>query len=216
MTVGGTVAEGLVAAGAVGSRVCVAGGAVETVEMSRARGRGTGGATKVARLAKAGCRAAGATEVARLAEPGDCRAAGAAMVAGLVGAGCWAESPERKEAWARSPTAMAAAVGRFWASRKARRVSRSQRARVVSSSPARAVAEWRSEVVSFSRGGTSSRSCSAVARSSACLSVVVLAMWSAETRACASPSSTSWRETCFISACCAGSTLSQMGAKCPR
>ena len=152
-----------------------------------------------------------------------CCAAGATKVAELVGAGCWAESPEGKEAWACSATAMAAAVERVWASREARRVSRSRRVRVVSSraravssSPERAVAEWRFKAVRFSRRGTTSRSCSAVARSSACLSEVVLAMWSADTSACASPSSTSWRETRFISACCVGFRLSQMGGKCPR
>ena len=193
VTAGCTVAEGLVAAGAVGSRGRVAAGAVETAEVSRARGCGAGGATKVARLAKPGCRAAGATEVARLAEAGSCRAAGATEVAklagargcyaagatkvvGLTGAGCWAESPEMKEVWTRSATAMVAAVECFWASREARRVSRSGRIRVVSSSPVRAVAEFRSRAVNFSRRGIISRSCSAFATSNACLSAVVLAM----------------------------------------
>ena len=108
-TAEGTVAEGLNAAGAVEPRGRVAAGAVKTAEVSRARGCGTGGATKVARLVKASCRAAGVTEVTRLAEAGDFRSAGApevarlagargccaaeaAKVAGLAGAGCWAES----------------------------------------------------------------------------------------------------------------------------
>ena len=149
VTAGGTVAKGLVAARAVGQRGRVAAGAVETVEASKARSCGTGGVTEVATLAKAGCRAAGATEVARLAEAGGCRAvgatevargagarvccaAGATRVAELGGSGCWAESPERKEAWSRSAAARAAAVERVWASREARRDSR-PRTRVVSS-----------------------------------------------------------------------------------
>ena len=76
VTTGGTVAEGLVAAGTVGPRGRVAARAVETAEVSGARDCGAVGATKVARLAEAGCRAAGATKVARLAEPGGCWAAG--------------------------------------------------------------------------------------------------------------------------------------------
>ena len=65
VTAGGTVAEGMVAAGTVGPRGRVAARAVETAEVSGARGCRAVGATKVARLAKAGCRAAGATKVAR-------------------------------------------------------------------------------------------------------------------------------------------------------
>ena len=65
-------AEGLVAAGAVGPRGRIAARAVETAEVSRARGCGAVGATKAVRLAKAGCRAVGATKVARLAKAG-CR-----------------------------------------------------------------------------------------------------------------------------------------------
>ena len=113
VTVGGTVTKGLDAAGAVGPSGCVAGGAVGTVEVSRVRGCGAGGATKVARLAEAGvCRAAEATEVARWARARGCCVAGATRAAELGGAGCWGESPERKEAWPRSATTMAAAVER--------------------------------------------------------------------------------------------------------
>ena len=89
------------------------GGNWGTAEVPRARGCGAGGVTKVARLAKAGgCRAAEAIEVARgVGARGFC-AAGAAKAAGWDGAGCWAESPERKDVWPRSATAMAAVVGR--------------------------------------------------------------------------------------------------------
>ena len=76
VTAGGTVAEGLVAAGTEGSRGRVAVRAVETAEVSGARRCGAVEAAKVARLAKAGCRAVGATKVARLAEAGGCWAAG--------------------------------------------------------------------------------------------------------------------------------------------
>ena len=64
VTAGGT--RGLVAAGAVDPSGCTAAATVGTAEVPRARGWGTGGATRVARLAEpGGCRAAEATEVAR-------------------------------------------------------------------------------------------------------------------------------------------------------
>ena len=64
VTAGGT--RGLVAAGAVKPCGRAAAATVGTAEVPRARGCGTGRATKVARLAEAGgCRAAEATEVAR-------------------------------------------------------------------------------------------------------------------------------------------------------
>ena len=87
VTAGDTVAKGLVAAGTVGPRGHVAARAVETAEVSGAKGCGAVGATKVARLAKAGCRAAGATKFARLAEAGGCCAAGATKFARLAEAG---------------------------------------------------------------------------------------------------------------------------------
>ena len=91
VTAEGTVVEGLVAAGTVGPRSRVAARAVETAEVSGARGCGAVGATKVARLAKAGCRAAGATKVGRLVEAGGCCAAGATKVARVAEAGgSWA------------------------------------------------------------------------------------------------------------------------------
>ena len=77
VTAGGT--RGLVGAGAVEPSGRAAAATVGTVEAPRAIGCGTGGATKVARLAEAGgCRAAEATEVVRWARARGCCAAGAA------------------------------------------------------------------------------------------------------------------------------------------
>ena len=216
-------ARGCVAARAVDTaevaraRVCVAARAVETVEVAGARGCWTVGATKVARLAEAGCWAPGAIEVARLAEAGDCWAAGATEVARLAEAGgCWAagtgggcrecaHSWDMYVVWLRSATAMAAAVERVWASREVRRASCSLSARAVSRIPARVVPEVRFRAVAFVGSGRSSRSCSAVTKSSAC--------WSAVVRACSIPSSTSRRETIIILARISGSRLSQTGAR---
>ena len=88
------------------------------------------------------------------------------------------------------------------------RVSCSVRVRVVSLSPARVVEEVRSRAVNFSRRGIISRSCSAAAMSSVCLSAVE--------RAWATPSSMSRRETNLILACMSGSMLSQTDARCRR
>ena len=228
LTAGGTVAEGLVAAGTVGPKGRVAAKAVETAEVSGARGCGVVGATKVARLAKAGCRAAGATRVARLGEAGGCCAAGATKVVRVAEAGgCWAagtggsyrecaHSPDVYEVWLRWATAMSAAVERFWTSREARRASCSRKVRLVSAIPARVVADVRSGLPSFFCRGRSSRSCSAVAKSRACWSTVVLTRWSTEVLAFSIPSSTSRRETNLILACIPGSRLFQKGARCPR
>ena len=77
VTAGGI--KGLVAAGAVGPSGRTAAATVGTAEVPRVRGYGTGGATKVARLAEAGgCRAAEATDVAKWAGTRGCCAAGAA------------------------------------------------------------------------------------------------------------------------------------------
>ena len=103
VTAGGT--KGLVAAGAVGPSGRAAAATVGTAEVPRTRGCGTGGTTKVARLAEAGgCRAAEATEVARWVGVRGCCVGGAG--------GC-VESPERKEAWMRSAFVRAAAVECF-------------------------------------------------------------------------------------------------------
>ena len=220
VTAGGTVAEGLVAAGTVGPRGRVAARVVETAEVSGARSCGAVGATKVARLAKAGCRAAGATNVARLVEAGGCCAAGATNVARMAAAGgCWAagtgggwrecvHSPDVCEVLLRLATAMAAAVERFWASREARRASCSLKVHVVSAIPARVVAEVRSRGASLFCRGRDTRSCSVAAKSIVC--------WSAVDFACTIPSSTSRRETNLILASISGSRLSQKGVICRR
>ena len=91
VTAGGTVVEDVAAAGTVGPKGGVAARAVETAEVSGARGCEAVGATKVARLAKAGCRATGATKVAKVVEAGGCCAAGATKVARVAEAGgSWA------------------------------------------------------------------------------------------------------------------------------
>ena len=111
VTAGGT--RGVVAAGVVEPSGRAAAATMGTAEVPRARGCGTGGANKVARLAEAGgCRAAEATEVARWVGAQGWCAAGGAWAAEWDGAGCWAESPERKDVWSRSATAMAALVER--------------------------------------------------------------------------------------------------------
>ena len=74
---------------------------------------------------------------------------------------------------------------------------------------------WR-KAVSLSRRGASARSCSAVARSIAWRSAVVVASAGADTRARARRSSTSRGETFASSACCAWSKLAETDARCPR
>ena len=210
------VTKGLVAAGAVGPSGRAAAATVRTAEVPRARGCGTGGTIKVARLAEdGGCRAAEATEVATWVGARGCCVGGAC--------GC-VESPERKEAWMRSAFARAAAVEWFRASiLEATRVSHSRWVRVDSPraaadswSPWRAVAEWRSKVASCAPRGAATRSCSAVARSSAVWSEAVLAGGSSDTCAWARPISTSWRDTRSMAASCTGLRLSQMNARYPR
>ena len=216
--------RGRFAAGAAGPNGRAAAATVGAPEVSRAGGGGTGGTAKVARLAEAGdCRATEATEVARRVGARGCCAAGAAWVAEWDGAGCWAERPERKEAWPRSAVASAVAMKRVWALMDATRVSHSLWFRVESSraeadawSSVRDMTEWRRKMESWERRGAARRSCSSVARSIAWRSEAVIAASSADTRARASPSSTLRRETFFSSACCAGSRLSQMDAWCFR
>ena len=135
--------RGRFAAGTAGPSGRAAAVTVGAPEVSRAGGCGTGGTAKVARLAEAGdCRAAEATEAARRVGARGCCAAGVAWAAEWNRAGCWAESPERKEAWPRSTVARAAAVERVWALMDATRVSHSLWFRVESS---RAAANaWRS------------------------------------------------------------------------
>ena len=94
---------------------------------------------------------------------------------------------------------------RFWASREPRRASYSLGVSAVSQIPARVAAEEESKAAAFVRSGRISRSCSAVAKSSAC--------WSAVVRACSIPSFTSRRETNTILACISGLRLSQTGAR---
>ena len=100
---------------------------------------------------------------------------------------------------------MAAVVERFWAFRELRRASYFFRVRDVSRIPARVASEEQSRVAAFARSGRIVRSCSAVAKSSAC--------WSAVVSACLISSSTSWRETNIILACMSESRLSQTGAR---
>ena len=125
--------------------------------------------------------------------------------------------------WPPSAVTTAAAVERVWASMDATRVSHSRWFRVESSRVAadawnsvRAAAEWRRKVENWERRGAARRSCSSVARSTAWRSEAVIAASSADTRARASPSSISRRETLSSLACCAGSRLVQMDARCPR
>ena len=132
--------------------------------MAGARGCWAAGATKVARLGEVGdCWAAGATEVARLVKTGGCWATG-------TGSGCreCTHSWDMYVVWLRSVTAMAAAVERLWASREVRRASCFLRVRAVSRIPARVVSAERFRAAAFVRSRRSSRSCSAVAKSSAC------------------------------------------------
>ena len=79
-----------------------------------------------------------------------------------------------------------------------------------------AVARWRCNIESWERRGAATRSCSAMPRSIAWRSESVMAAASADTRARANPSSTSWRKTFPTSACCSGMRVLQMDAKCPR
>ena len=216
--------RGLVGAGAVEPSGRAAAATVGTAEVPRAIGCGTGGATQVARLAEArGCRAAEATEVRGWVGARGCRAAEAVEAEEWGGAGCWAERPERKEAWPPSAVARAAVVERSCASMVATRVSHSRwvladspRAAADAWSSVRAVAEWRRRRESWERRGSAKRLCSAVASSVAWRSATVIASSCADTRVRASPSSTSWRETFLSSACCSGLRLAQMDARCPR
>ena len=138
---GGT--RGLVSAGAVRPSGRAAATTVGIAEVPTAGGCGTGGAIKVARLAKAGgCRAAEATEVVRWVGARGCCAAEAAEAAEWGGAGCWAESPERKEAWPPSAVARTTAEERSWASMMATRVSHSRW--VLADSPRAAADAWNS------------------------------------------------------------------------
>ena len=89
-----------------------------------------------------------------------------------------------------------------------RRASYSLRVRAVSWIPAWAASEEEARVAAFARSGRIIRSCSAVAKSSAC--------WSAVVWACSIPSSTSWRKANIIWASMSGARLSQTGARCRR
>ena len=230
-------AEGLVAAGAVGPRGRIAARAVETAEVSRARGCGAVGATKAVRLAKAGCRAVGATKVARLAKAGyrqksrDWPKPGAAVQRGrqkLRG------GPKPGAAGQRGRAAVAGSVHITRMCRRCGCVGppRWLRRWSVSGLPGRRGAphtpvgsgscpqsqrgwwvDLRSRLCSFFCRGRSSRSRSAVVESRACWSAVFFASWSAEVLAFAIPSSTSRRETDFSLACIPGSRLSQKGAR---
>ena len=205
---GGT--RGLVVAEAVDPCDRVAPATVGIAEVPRARGCEARVETKAARLTEAGdCRAAGTTEVARWAGDRGCRAAETVEAAGWGGAGGWAEISERKEAWRRSAAARAAAVERSCASMVAPRASHSW-------SSVWAVAQWRCNIESWERRGAATRSCSAVPRSIAWRSESVMSAASADTRARANPSSTSWGETFPTSACCSGVRVFQIDAKCPR
>ena len=149
------------------------GGAVEPDERVTAATVGTVGVPIVV-----GCGAGWATKVAVLAE-----------------AGGWSESPERKEAWRCFSAASAAAGERPWASMAATRAWHS-------SSLVWAVVRWPWRTESLEIRGAPTRSCSAVPRSIAWRSGSVAAEVSADTRVRASPSPTSWRETCPTSARC--------------
>ena len=119
----------------------------------------------------------------------------ATKVAGLAEAGGWPESPERKEAWRRFSAERPAAVDRSWASMAATRAWHSN-------SSVWVVVRWPCKTESLEMKGPATRSCSAVPRSIAWRSGSVAAEVSADTRVRASPSSTSWRETCPTSARC--------------
>ena len=159
-----------------GDRGCVAARAVETVEVAGVRGWGDKirevGRSRL--LGSGGDRnrelglgwrllGSGATEVARLAMAGGCWAAG-------TGGGCreCAHIWDMYEVWLRSATVMSATFERFSASREMRRASCSLRVRAVSRILARVVSEERFRAAAFVRSGSSSRSCSAVTKSSAC------------------------------------------------
>ena len=124
-----------------------------------------------------------------------CGTGGGAKVAGLAEAGGLPESPESKEAWRRFSAERAGVVDRSWASVVATRAWHSN-------SSVWAVVRWPCKTESLEMRGPATRSCSAVPRSIAWRSGSVAAEVSADTRVRASPSSTSWRETCPTSARC--------------
>ena len=155
-----------------GARSPVGTGAVEAGERVAAAAMGAVGAPTAV-----GCGTGGATNVTVVAE-----------------AGVGSENPERKEAWRRFSAMRAAAVARSWVWMAAVRAWHSR-------SSVWAVAPWPRRTESLEMRGAATRSCSAVPRTIARRSGSVMAEASAETRARASPTSTSWRETLATSAC---------------